>query len=291
MAKRLQSPSSINTYLQCPRKYYFMYHLKMPTSPSIHLVRGSVAHLALEHVFEVLPEVIAENYRANLKVVVVELLKKFWKEHKDEFDELNMNEQEIQAYYEETKDMLHNYMDQFVDKIDEQITKGLDFPAAFRKLTPIAEKEYKSTEHGVRGFIDVIENHDGIVRLMDYKTSKKAHISEAYKLQLAIYAMLYEIEHGEKPDEVGIYFLKHDEHTLKVDEELVKHAKFYIEQIHMSTESDDINDYPMKTSPLCKWSNGQCDFYDYCFRGKEIPKEPLKRVYKQAVNNSNKSFN
>ena len=32
--------------------------MKMPTSPSIHLVRGSVAHLALEHMYEVLPEVI-----------------------------------------------------------------------------------------------------------------------------------------------------------------------------------------------------------------------------------------
>lgn len=267
-----------------------MYHLKMPTSPSIHLVRGSVAHLALEHVFEVLPEVIAENHRDNLKVIILELLKRFWKEHQDDFDELDMNEQEIKAYYDETQMMLLNYMNQFCDKVDEQMAKGLDFPQAFRKLTPEVEKEYKSAEHSVRGFIDVIENHDGIVRLMDYKTSKKAHISEAYKLQLAIYAMLYEIEHGKKPDEVGIYFLKDTEHTLQVDDDLVKHAKFYIEQIHASTETEDIDDYPMKTSPLCKWSSGQCDFYEYCFKGKEIPKEPMKRVYKQPTSTSNKSF-
>ncbi len=288
MANRLESPSSINTYLQCPRKYYFYYYLKMPTSPSIHLVRGSVAHLALEHIFELLPEVIAENHRANLHVIITELLKRFWNEHQEELDELKMNPQELQAYYDETKAMLINYINQFTDKVDAEIAKGLDFPAAFRKLTPIVEKEYKSAEHKVRGFIDVIETHDGIVRLMDYKTSKRAHISEAYKLQLAIYAMLYKIEHGKMPDEVGIYFLKENEHTLKVDEDLVKHAEFYIEQIHASTLTEDIDDYPMKTSPLCKWRSGQCDFYEYCFRGKEIPKEPMKRVWKKQMSDSNK---
>ncbi|MCA9477952.1 MAG: PD-(D/E)XK nuclease family protein [Nanoarchaeota archaeon] len=290
MAKRLQSPSSINTYLQCPRKYYFLYHLKMPTSPSIHLVRGSVAHLALEHLYQLLPEVISENHRENLKVIIVELLKKFWKEHQEEFNELNMNEQEIQSYFEETKGMLINYINQFSDKVDAQMSRGLDFPEAFRKLTPEVEKEYRSDDYSVRGFIDVIENHDGIVRLMDYKTSKRAHITDAYKLQLAIYALLYELEHGNKPDEVGIYFLKEGEQVLPVNEELVKHAQFYIEQIHASTESDHIDDYPMKTSPLCKWSSGQCDFYEYCFRGKDIPKEPLKRVYKEPKSDSNKSF-
>lgn len=290
MANRLESPSSINTYLQCPRKYYFVYFLKMPTSPSIHLVRGNVAHLALEHIYQLLPEVIADNHRVNLQIIIVELLKRFWKEHKDDLDELKMNPQELQAYFDETKMMLLNYINQFVDKIDKQIAQGLDFPQAFRKLTPLVEKEYKSPEHNVRGFIDVIEHHDGIIRLMDYKTSKKAHITDAYKLQLAIYAMMYQVEHGVLPDQVGIYFLKEGEQVLPVNDELVMHAKFYIEQIHASTLTEDINDYPMKPSPLCKWSSGQCDFYDYCFRGKEIPKEPMKRVYKQPKVESAKKF-
>ena len=150
MANRLESPSSINMYLQCPRKYYFNYHLKMPTSPSIHLVRGNVAHLALEHMYEVLPEVIADHHRENLKIIITELLKRFWKEHQDELDELKMSPQELLAYFNETKEMLLNYITQFVDKIDAQIADGMDFPAAFRKLTPIAEKEYRSPEHKVR---------------------------------------------------------------------------------------------------------------------------------------------
>ena len=155
---------------------------------------------------------------------------------------------------------------------------GLSFPEAFKKLTPVREKEYLDWDFYVKGFIDAVENVDGKIRLMDYKTSKRAKLSDEYKLQLAIYAMLYELEHKEKPHEVGIYFLKFKggeaEQVLPVDEELIKHAKFKVEQIHASTTTDNIGDFPLNKTPLCKWSTGQCDFYDYCYNGKEIPPLP-----------------
>ncbi|MCF7799349.1 PD-(D/E)XK nuclease family protein, partial [Candidatus Woesearchaeota archaeon] len=159
--------------------------------------------------------------------------------------------------------------------LETQMASGLSFPEAFKKLTPQREKEYLSWDFYVKGFIDAVETADGNIRLMDYKTSKRAKLSDEYKLQLAIYALLYELEHKEKPHEVGIYFLKFKgvdaEQVLPVDEELIKHAKFKIEQIHMSTTTDNIADFPQNRSPLCKWSSGQCDFYDYCYNGKEIP--------------------
>jgi len=283
--KRMQSPSSMNTYFQCPRKYFFIYKLRMPTSPSIHLVRGSAAHSALESLFTLLPEVISENYHENLKVIVTELLKKYWSESKEKFDELNMSDQELDSYFEETKMMVVNHVNVLAKRIEAQMEKGLSFPDAFRKITPLTEKEYLSWDYYVKGFIDVIENPDGAVRLMDYKTSKRAHMTPQYKLQLAIYALLYELKHKVRPEEVGIYFIKHTdpqaEQTLKVDDELISHAKFKIEQIHASTESDNLVDYPKNETPLCKWSTGQCDFYDYCFGNKKIPKEPLPSTWKK----------
>jgi len=50
----------------------------------------------------------------------------------------------------------------------------------------------------------------------------------------------------------------------------LKLARFEVEQIHASTASDDIRDYPMRPSPLCKWRTGQCDFYDICFGGLSV---------------------
>ena len=280
--KRMQSPSSMNTYFQCPRKYFYQYKLRMPTSPSIHLVRGSVAHLALEKLYTILPEVIAENYKQNLQIIVKELLKKYWAESKDEFDKLDMHAQEIQGFYEETENMLIKFIDTFSEKLDAQIAKGMSFVDAFKALSPETEKEYLSWELYVKGFIDAIENVDGKVRLMDYKTSKRSVINDAYKLQLAIYALLYKVEHKKIPDEVGIYFLKDGvEKMLVVDEDLLKLAEFKIEQIHASTDSDDMVEYSKNQTPLCKWSTGQCDFYDYCFKGKDIPKEPLPSTWKK----------
>ena len=110
---------------------------------------------------------------------------------------------------------------------------------------------------------------------MDYKTSKNAHITDDYKTQLAIYALLYEKRHGVRPHTVGIYFLKDTEHLLDVDDELIKHGQFMIEQIHACTDGlDHISDYPQKKSGLCKWHSGQCDFYDHCFCNKPIPEKP-----------------
>lgn len=272
----MQSPTSINTYLQCPRKYFFQYKLKLPTFPSIHLVRGSVAHLALENFYSLVPEVIGEEYKRHLKTVLVQLLHKYWKEAKPEFDELDMSQQQIDQYYNETVMMMEYHADIVIRRLDDLISQGYSFPDAFRKISPDVEVEYLSWDHYVKGFIDVVEEVDGKVRLMDYKTSKRNKLSEQYKLQLAIYAFLYKEKHGELPDEVGIYFLKFpgDEGVLTVpaDDDLVKLAAFQVEQIHMSTTSDNVGDYPLHQSPLCNW----CDYYDYCFKDKPIPEKPVR---------------
>ncbi|MGV8086912.1 MAG: RecB family exonuclease [Candidatus Woesearchaeota archaeon] len=276
--KRVQSPSSINTYFQCPRKYYFIYNLKMPTSPSIHLVRGSVAHLVLEKFFTIKPSGIANTYKHDLQIIILELLKKYWAQLLPDFQKLNLDSKALEAYYTETQMMLMNWLHQFIKRVEKLMSEGVEFIDAFTELRPETEVEYRSEQYSVRGFIDAIEKHNDIIRLMDYKTSAKAHITDAYRLQLAIYALLYEEKHGVRPNHVGIYFLNEGEQILKVDDELISHAKFMIEQIHASTEGiDDIKDYVKKESPLCKWSNGQCDFYDYCFNNKPIPSEPIKK--------------
>ena len=47
MSKRFHSPTSINTYLRCPRKYYLRYIKGLKSKPSIHLVRGKAVHDAI----------------------------------------------------------------------------------------------------------------------------------------------------------------------------------------------------------------------------------------------------
>jgi CRISPR/Cas system-associated exonuclease Cas4 (RecB family) len=154
--------------------------------------------------------------------------------------------------------------------IDSAKERGehIDFKTIFEKVKPaVIEGNFRNEELQVRGFIDYIEHtEDGKVRVMDYKTSKKFQMTPAYRLQLAIYALMYKEKYGKHADKVGLFILKHGEKTIDVDDALVEEAKVAIEDIHYATESNEIKDYPKNITPLCKWSTGQCDFYDTCMK-------------------------
>jgi len=138
----------------------------------------------------------------------------------------------------------------------------------------------QSAQHCVRGYIDAIqEDPDGSTLILDYKTSKKLQISPEYRLQLGIYALLRE-DQQLAADEVGIFFLKHaQELRAPVTPELVQNAREACANVQLKTKSDKVEDYPKKPGPLCKWSTGQCEFYDICFSGKttEEYKEGFKK--------------
>ncbi len=176
---------------------------------------------------------------------------------------------ELAFYLQESQLMIINWVNHFLQKLHKEQEKGLSFADAFKRLTPKTEQEYVSIEKSVRGFLDLIEELDGYVRIMDYKTSKSPKLTPEYRLQLSIYALLYKDKHGALPNEVGIYFLKDSgkdhEQTIHVDDDLVKQAELMVEQIHLLTQAESIVDYPRKPSPLCKWSTGKCDFYEKCY--------------------------
>ena len=266
--KRVQSPSSINTYNQCPRKYYYQYILKLPTKSSIHTLRGNIVHDVLEQFFDFDTGLSRLEWETVLEKHILELLKKNWKKNEAELKQL-VPGPELHFYLQETQVMLLNWIHKFEKRLDAEQKRGKGFAEAFKRLTPKSEQEYVSLEKSARGFLDVIEEIDDYVRIMDYKTSKSSRITPEYRLQLSIYALLYYDRHKRMPDEVGIYFLKDPttlfEQTVRVDESILRDAESMLEQIHTLTQSQDISDYPRKPGPLCKWSSGQCDFYEKCY--------------------------
>jgi putative RecB family exonuclease len=263
MAKRVQSPSSINTYKQCPRKYYYIYIKKLKTLPSIHLIRGSIVHSVLEDFFKIdarkLPESGVDHLLWGL---LTDFLKSKWGESSQQLEQLEMTEAQRFFYYEETEQMLHNWFMALMKKLSRS---GKSFTEAFIMWVPKTEEEYISEKHGIKGYIDAIHEIENEIILMDYKTSNKDVITPEYRLQLAIYALLYYEKHNRLPKQVGINFLKFGERLLDVDETLIKLATLEAELIHTNTVTDEIKDYPRKPGPLCRWSSGQCDFYQYCF--------------------------
>lgn len=255
---RVQSPSSINTYRQCARKYYYVYIEELEQLPSIHTLRGTIAHTVLERFFDWEPGMSKEHAASLMQERIVALFVNEWKAQEAELAKLDMPEHEKRAYFEETLVMLFNWLNHFVQRVQQDAEPSL--AVVFRKLTPVREQEYASDALKVHGFIDAIEHVDGKVCIIDYKTSKHAEISSEYRLQLAIYTLLYQEKHGNMPDRVGIYFLKHHPVFMDADESLLELAKQEISMIHRMTTSSDIKNYPQKPGPLCNY----CDFFAVC---------------------------
>ena len=261
---RIQSPSSINTFRQCPRKYYYQYIQRLPTTSSIHLVRGNIVHGALEEFFS-LDLAPAVNDGFALKTILLEFFKNNWRSKEKEISKFKLSEEAIKFYYEESISMLEVWFDNFNTKLSILArTHGIN--QAFKMLTPRVEEEYLSTKLGVRGFIDAIHEFNDKTTILDYKTSSKDTVTPEYRLQLAIYALLYLEKHNKLPDNLVINFLKFGEKFIEVNDELIELAKNEIKNVHEKTITMSINDYPKNITPLCKWSNGQCDFYDTCFK-------------------------
>jgi ATP-dependent helicase/DNAse subunit B len=268
MAKRLQSPSSINCFKQCPRKYFYQYKLKYPTKENIHCVRGNIVHEALEKFFDIdINSIDQKEFKKEFSFYLKNLFDACWKNAAKRIQKLGLGDESITFYYNDSTQMLANWMTHFFDDIETGMKDNNSLQDTFNSLKPIAlEKQYKDMDLMVRGFIDVIHQEGEDIIVMDYKTSKSDEMKPEYMLQLGIYALLYEKEHGTYPKKVGIWFLKHKPTTISVTPKLIKDALFEIEQVHFATDSEAISDYPKKESGLCKYSTGQCDFYAICQR-------------------------
>ena len=254
MAQRIQSPSSINYNNMCPRCYYYRYIKKLSLAPSIHLIRGKIVHAALEDFFDLkTSEIDKEHYEIELNIILQSIFKQRWEESKDQLDELKLDEKQEKYFFGESVNMLNNWFNRFIKKVITRAEKT-DFKEAFNTAKPQTEVHFVSEEHKVQGYIDAIEEFEGDVSLIDYKTSRMDHMTDEYKLQLAIYALLYNEKYGKHPNSVGIDFLRKNKKYLKVDQELIDHAIEQCRLIQEKTKTDDIKDYPQSNHRFCECS-------------------------------------
>jgi len=267
MAKRIESPSSINTFKQCKRKYYYQYIEKLPTVANIHQIRGNIAHSTLEKFYDIdISEFTLENYELKFKETIQRLLSFHWKSYHPKLKDLKLNSDQEMFYFEETMLMLMNWTNHFLldmKRIMEE--RKILISEAFHLLTPIRESEFTSQTHSVHGFVDAIHQYGDEIHIIDYKTNSTFEFKDSIKLQLGIYSLLYQETHAKMPSKVGIFFLRQKLKMMKVDEELLELARKEIESVHAHTSSTERKEeYTRTKSGLCKWSSGQCDFYNVC---------------------------
>jgi len=269
--ERFQSPSSILTYLQCPRKYFYRYVKGLEAKPSIHLVLGRAVHSAISFFHKA--DSYAENPRIFLQTLhdgTAEHLNQKWQENRTELEALNLTREEEEDFYGQALAMLRNFCRGHGKKVAAfQHSRGLSLREAFERLRPKTETDLVSEHYGVRGRIDAVHDIDGETTIIDYKTSNKSRIDTEEVLQLAIYSLLFKETYGRMPNKAGIHFLRHGEKTLSTSPELLAFAKRTCQRIRKLTCHDEINKYPRKITGLCKYRTGQCDYYEICMPPKK----------------------
>ena len=268
---RLESPSSINTYNSCKRKYFYSYKLNLPRRDSISTLTGKAVHDALENFFKIdTTNIDKSNYEVILKHHLLNLFNSSWTKALPSLIKLENDKETIRQHYHDSLYMLQNFIQDFLSTISS-IINGNSFQEVFNKLKPQTELYLYSEKHGVHGYLDAVLEINGEIYILDYKTSSRDDFSDDYKLQLGIYSLMFNEKFGKLPNKVGLHFLRHGtKKYIDVNEELLERAKQECELIKVNTISDDIKDYDKNPGPLCKWKTGQCSFYDICFGIKRL---------------------
>jgi putative RecB family exonuclease len=262
------SPSKINTYMKCPREFYYKYISKLPEKKTIHLFRGTLVHQVLEDLFKNKFRTLSQWEKGGPAIWVQEQFETGWEEkiakHKWLWDV--HTKEEMDNMYTETEQLLQNFVGSVNKKLTEMVQWKIyrNKQQAWNAVAPkYAEKWVKSKEYAIVGVIDVVCNDfDGGTTLLDYKTSKRygAYLPEEYYRQLIIYAFLYTLEMGEMPSFVGVNYLRFDDtFFVKVNQNVLDEAKDLIKMVHDAIkEREEYEDrYEQKPQNLCKW----CSFY------------------------------
>lgn len=171
------SASMVNTYRQCPFKFYCQYCLRLPRRSNMALAFGSSFHETAE-----------ENYYQKIRTqkdLPVDLLECFFVEDLECRDDVDWKEQEQSL--DQTKDQGVRTVRAYQQKIA---------PSVMPKLVEhVWSMEVGGRDWCIRGKTDLIDSNDKVI---DLKTTNK-RLSKPYKeqiFQVGVYAMAWKVQTG-----------------------------------------------------------------------------------------------
>lgn len=284
------SPSSLNTFNGCPKRWYYEYVEARQTPQTIHLIRGNIVHKALEDIFKKRFYPSGESFRKTFETTALSGFEKHWKE---DFKDFEFKEDEEERFYTESKLMIERFVKRYCDNIQDGIkskkfssesqgyyfTKPtfkelwiddefkINFNEKWKKVWNKDEEKIPLDDSlHVGGFIDSVQkDFDQNLILVDYKTSSKYQnvLSDDYVTQLSIYAYLWWKQTGKFPKFVAINYLKYDEsYYILVTPSLVNEAIIKIKTMRQCLIDNGLEEknYNCKESKLCDW----CPFQKEC---------------------------
>ena len=229
--------SRIDTYRTCPRMFRYRYVDRLPGKPAPALSFGTSIHEALERFYDrKLPEEPSEDE-------LVGFLYEAW--DSSGFKDVDRTEQT--RWYRQGQDVLRRY--------HRRVTGSYRLPVATE-----AWFELPFDDAVVVGSIDRVDDDDGVLRVVDYKTNKRVKDRDRVKrsLQLSIYALACQHLYGELPGTVALDFVVAGREILvDVDELDLDAARRAVQETADAVRAERYDPTPMR---LCDW----CDFRAVC---------------------------
>jgi len=244
------SVSSIDTYLKCPKKYFYRYIEKPDVTVEKHSFTelGSCAHRVLELFHE----------RLNEKMIPKKdfpiLMKECFKDAVKEFD-INLLQQETWMPNGQMSGM-HAMRVMIQDYLD--LVRGDELPSVIGVEVPYNFALNEKTI--IRGYIDRLDFvEDGVYRVVDYKTSKDPKYLKEF--QLLVYAEAIRRKYKNVKKVYGSYMmLKHGCSTkdYSFNESDMDRCKALLDERSLSISLE--KKWTKKPSILCRW----CDYRSIC---------------------------
>jgi DNA helicase II / ATP-dependent DNA helicase PcrA len=196
------SATSLQTYLDCPRKFLYQRLLRFPRRPLPQLALGVALHEALERFLE--------NYKRTKELPTQEfLINEFERALRGQ----NLEKKEFEKWLDHGKEVLENYH----EKRKETFKEDSLIEFAFSKYSPAID-DIRIT--GKIDRVDFFNSEKTKVKIVDYKSGKPRAITKGESLwrQLVFYDLLARNSKdlGWNVDVCELEFLTAGDHTGKI---------------------------------------------------------------------------
>ncbi|MHA2216325.1 MAG: RecB family exonuclease [Candidatus Hodarchaeales archaeon] len=234
------SASRVNTYKQCPRKYYYTYKAKLPSKDWPHFTLGTLVHGVLERFHGNFRR---DDQEFNLK----RMMKLAFKAQRNEMESTSIINENI---FIEARDLLIKYLHSM-----EEEGIGSSIIALEDSFNIPLNKEFN-----IKGIVDRVDiDRDGIYHIKDYKTSKSYKYLKPFQLETYGIYLLDKYENIDRFRASYIMVRFGGKHILyDLNKEDVEKCKK--ELIEYGNNIIDESRWIPKTSGLCNW----CDFNETC---------------------------
>ena len=241
------SPSKVSAFTDCALAFRFSAIDHLPEPPAPAAVKGTLVHLALQHLLDrPVEERTLDNALADLARATEEM------RYEREFVEMALSEDDEAKFLADADSLVRRYFE--VEDPKEVHPVGLEL-----KLTASVDGVQ------VRGIIDRLElDADGGLVVTDYKTGRSPGVNYQHgRLSgVTFYAWMCEEVFGVLPSRVQLLFLGDGVTVSTVPtEQQIRGLKSRVRGLWQAIElACEREDFRPKPGPLCDW----CNFREFC---------------------------